>query len=167
MLATEVKTIQRNGIRFLNCDYFDERLYGLRGKVLVKYNLFDLTNVKVFTPKGEYLCTAERVTETHPMARILGDVKDFEDYKQKIVKQQQLRKKTINSVKQYLSNEDVKFIEQKMAVPTEIEFKPRLNTVQTLFKNNSEKYEYFIKNNPQDEWIEKFKQTKEYKLLYE
>ena len=62
MLATEVKTIQRNGIRFLNCDYFDERLYGLRGKVLVKYNLFDLTNVKVFTPKDEYLCTAERVT---------------------------------------------------------------------------------------------------------
>ena len=27
MLATEVKTIQRNGIRFLNCDYFDESLY--------------------------------------------------------------------------------------------------------------------------------------------
>ncbi len=167
MLATEVKTIQRNGIRFLNCDYFDERLYGFKNKVLIKYNLFELTSIKVFTPKGEYLCTAERVTETHPMARILGDVKDFEDYKQKIVKQQQLRKKTINSVKQYLSNEDVKFIEQKMAVPTEIEFKPRLNTVQTLFKNNSEKYEYFIKNNPQDEWIEKFKQTKEYKLLYE
>ena len=99
------------------------------------------------------------------MAKILGNVKDFEDYKQKIVKQRQLKKKTINSVKQYLNNEEVKFIEQKMAVPTEIEFKPRLNTVQTLFKNNSEKYEYFIKNNPQDEWIEKFKQTKEYKLL--
>jgi len=40
MLATEVKTIQRNGIRFLNCDYFDERLYGFRSKVLIKYNLF-------------------------------------------------------------------------------------------------------------------------------
>ena len=25
MLIAEVKTIQRNGIRFLNCDYFDER----------------------------------------------------------------------------------------------------------------------------------------------
>ena len=117
MLAAEVKTIQRNGIRFLNCDYFDEKLYGLRGKVLVKYNLFDLANVKVFTPKGEYLCTAERVTETHPMAKILGNVKDFEDYKQKIVKQRQLIKKTINSVKQYLNNEEVKFIEQKMAKP--------------------------------------------------
>ena len=39
--------------------------------------------MKVFTPKGEYLCTAERVTETHPMAKLLGTV---EDYKQKIQK---------------------------------------------------------------------------------
>lgn len=58
MLATEVKTIQRNGVRFLGCDYFDERLYGFKSKVLVKYNLFDLTKIKVFTPKGEYLCTS-------------------------------------------------------------------------------------------------------------
>lgn len=86
MLATEVKTIQRNGIRFLNCDYFDERLYGFKSKVLIKYNLFDLTSIKVFTTKGEYLCTAGRVTETHPMAKLLGTVTDFEDYKQKIVK---------------------------------------------------------------------------------
>ena len=166
MLATEVKTIQRNGIRFLNCDYFDERLYGLRGKVLVKYNLFDLTNVKVFTPKGEYLCTAERVTETHPMAKILGTVEDLEDYKQKIQKQQKLKRKTINSVKQYLSNEEVKFIEQKMDEPKEVEFKPHSNSLQTLFKNNSEKYEYLIKNDPDNPWISEFKKTKEYELLY-
>ena len=166
MLATEVKTIQRNGIRFLNCDYFDERLYGLRGKALVKYNLFDLTSVKVFTPKGEYLCTAERVTETHPMAKILGTVEDLEDYKQKIQKQQKLRRKTINSVKQYLSNEEVKFIEQKMDEPKEVEFKPHSNSLQTLFKNNSEKYEYLIKNDPNNPWISEFKKTKEYELLY-
>ena len=166
MLATEVKTIQRNGVRFLNCDYFDERLYGLRGKVLVKYNLFDLTNVKVFTPKGEYLCTAERVTETHPMAKILGTVEDLEDYKQKIQKQQKLRRKTINSVKQYLSNEEVKFIKQKMDEPKEVEFKPHSNSLQTLFKNNSEKYEYLIKNDPDNPWISEFKKTKEYELLY-
>ena len=167
MLATEVKTIQRNGIRFLNCDYFDERLYGFKSKVLIKYNLFDLTSIKVFTTKGEYLCTAERVTETHPMAKILGDVKDFEDYKQKIVKQRQLRKKTINSIKQYLGNEEVKFIEQKMNETKEVEFKPRSNTLQTLFKNNSEKYEYLIANDPNNSWIAEFKQTKEYRLLYE
>ena len=167
MLATEVKTIQRNGIRLLNCDYFDERLYGFKNRVLIKYNLFDLTSIKVYTTKGEYLCTAERVTETHPMAKLLGTVKDYEDYKQKIVKPRQLRKKTINSVKQYLSNEEVKFIEQKMDEPKEIEFKQRSNPPQTLFKNNSEKYEYLIANDPNNSWIVEFKNSKEYKLLYE
>lgn len=183
MLATEVKTIQRNGVRFLNCDYFDERLYGLRGKVLVKYNLFDLTNVKVFTPKGEYLCTAKRVTETHPMAKILGTVEDLEDYKQKIQKQQKLKRKTINSVKKLLTNDEIKLIEARSNQEEmensnnfQKEFKPRSNSVQKInngekslpiFKNNSEKYEYLIKHNPSDIWVAEFKQTKEYKLLYE
>ena len=171
MLATEVKTIQRNGIRFLNCDYFEERLYGFKSKVLIKYNLFDLTSIKVYTTKGEYLCTAERVTETHPMAKLLGTVTDFEDYKQKIVKQRKLHKKTINAVKEYFSNDDVKYLETKMleenSSSVQTEFKERSKGVQKIFKNNSEKYEYLIKNNPNDKWIEKFKQTKEYKLLYE
>ena len=171
MLATEVKTIQGNGIRFLNCDYFEERLYGFKSKVLIKYNLFDLTSIKVYTTKGEYLCTAERVTETHPMAKLLGTVTDFEDYKQKIVKQRKLHKKTINAVKEYFSNDDVKYLETKMleenSSSVQTEFKERSKGVQKIFKNNSEKYEYLIKNNPNDKWIEKFKQTKEYKLLYE
>ena len=172
MLATEVKTIQRNGIRFLNCDYFDERLYGFKSKVLIKYNIFDLRSIKVYTPKGEYLCTAERVTETHPMAKLLGDVKDYEDYKQKIVRQRQLKKKTVESVKKYLQFEDIKLLETQVEqaishLPLQPPFKTDSKRVQTLFKNNSEKYEYLIIHNPQDEWIEKFKQTKEYKLLYE
>ena len=168
MLAKEVKTIQRNGIRFLNCDYFDERLYGFKSKVLIKYNLFDLTNIKVYTPKGEYLCTAERVTETHPMAKLLGDVKDYEDYKQKIVRQRQLKKKTVESVKKYLKTEDIKLLETQIEKPiVQCAFKSCSNGIYKSFKNNSDKYEYLIANNPQDEWIEKFKQTKEYQLLYE
>lgn len=171
MLATEVKTIQRNGIRFLNCDYFDERLYGFKSNVLIKYNLFDLTSIKVYTTKGEYLCTAERVTETHPMAKLLGSVTDFEDYKQKIVKQRKMHKKTINAVKEYFSNDDVKYLETKMleeiSTPVQTEFKEPSKVVQKIFKNNLEKFEYLTKNNPQDKWIEEFKQSKEYKLLYE
>ena len=168
MLATEVKTIQRNGIRFLNCDYFDERLYGFKSKVLIKYNLFDLTSIKVYTPKGEFLCTAERVTETHPMAKLLGDVKDYEDYKQKIVRQRQLKKKTVESVKKYLEKEDIKLLETQI-LPTKIQtlFKSDSKRVQTLFKNNSEKYEYLVANDPYNSWITEFKNTKEYRLLYE
>ena len=172
MLVAEVKTIQRNGIRFLNCDYFDERLYGFKSKVLIKYNLFDLTSIKVYTPKGEYLCTAERVTETHPMAKLLGDVKDYEDYKQKIVRQRQLKKKTVESVKKYLETKDIKLLETQMEtqssdLPLQEVFNTRLNGVQMMFKNNSEKYEYLIKNDPNNSWIAEFKNTKEYKLLYE
>ena len=172
MLATKVKTIQRNGIRFLNCDYFDERLYGFKSKVLIKYNLFDLTSIKVYTPKGEYLCTAERVSETHPMAKLLGDVKDYEDYKQKIVKQRQLKKKTVESVKKYLQCEDIKLLETQVEqaishLPLQTPFKTDSKRVQMLFKNNSEKYEYLIKNDPNNSWITEFKNTKEYKLLYE
>lgn len=129
MLAAEIKTIQRNGIRFLNCDYFEERLYGFKSKVLIKYNLFDLTNIKVFTPKGEFLCTAERVTETHPMAEILGTVRDLEDYKQKIVRQKQLKKRTINAVKNYLSTDEVKYLEVKMDEDNSKIFKHDLNDI--------------------------------------
>ncbi len=171
MLATEVKTIQRNGIRFLNCDYFDERLYGFKSKVLIRYNLFDLTSIKVYTTKGEFLCTAERVTETHPMAKLLGTVADFEDYKQKIVKQRKLHKKTINAVKEYLSSDETKFLESKMLEENsnlvQTAFKVRSKCVQKIFKNNSEKYEYLVKNYPNISWIAEFKKSKEYKLLYE
>lgn len=170
MLATEVKTIQRNGIRFLNCDYFDERLYGFKSKVLIKYNLFDLTKIKVYTTKGEYLCTAERVTETHPMAKLLETVEDLEDYKQKIQKQQKLRRKTINSVKDLLSTDEVRFIEttenDENLNAVQKPFNDRLKGVQKYFKNNCEKYEYLIANDPNNEWIADFKKTKEYKLLY-
>lgn len=54
-----------------------------------------------------------------------------------------------------------------MDEPKDVEFKPCSNPPQTLFKNNSEKYEYLIANDPNNSWIVEFKQTKEYRLLYE
>ena len=53
--------------------------------------------------------------------------------------------------------------------PAEIQmpFKTDSKRVQTLFKNNSEKYEYLVANDPNNSWITEFKNTKEYRLLYE
>ncbi len=62
MLVSDVKTISRQGIKFLGVDYFDERLYGLKSKVQIKYNMFDLSHIKVYTLKGEFLCDAQQVT---------------------------------------------------------------------------------------------------------
>lgn len=182
MLSTEVKTIQRKGIRFLNCDYFDERLYGFKSKVLIKYSLFDLSQIEVYTMRGEFLCTARRVTLTHPMAEILGDVKDLEDYKQKIQKQQKLRRKTLNSVKEFLPKEDVKFLEMQMRensiviansertnqaleIPRIVQ-KDGVVNGRPIFKNNFEKYEWIVQNDPQNPWVKDFEQSKEYALVY-
>jgi hypothetical protein len=35
-----------------------------------------------------------------------------------------------------------------------------------VFKNNLEKYEWLIKNEPQNQWLQDFKSTKEYELFY-
>jgi len=74
MMAQEIKTIYRNGIRFLNTFYFSDELYGLKDRVIIKYSLFDLTYVRVYSTKGEYLCTAKRVEAIHPMAYHMGTV---------------------------------------------------------------------------------------------
>ena len=114
MMAQEIKSIGRNGIRFLKADYFDEALYGIREKTIIKYSLFDLTSIKVYSLKGEFICKAHRVTETHPLANQMGDIKDIEDYKHKIQKQAALRRKTINAVKEHFNIDDIDLIEQKI-----------------------------------------------------
>lgn len=199
MMASDIKTIGRQGIKFLGMDYFNEKLCGLKIKVAIKYSLFNLSQIKVYTTKGEFLCDAERVTGTHPMAKILGTVDDLEDFKQKIEKQKALKRRTINSVKKYLPAEGVKFLEMQLSshpefisgsnqIPNtgkmlkqvqhddftegaEAKLPPlkeeRKINGKPIFKNNSEKYEWFIKNEPNNEWVQEFKDTKEYKIYYE
>ena len=192
MMAQEMKNIGRNGIRFLKADYFDEALYGIREKTVIKYSLFDLSYIKVYTLKGEFICKAHRVTETHPLASQMGDINDIEDYKQKIEKQQKLRKKTIKAVREHFNLEDIDFIEkelldnmkfQKMEPVKEItvqpepetkqEFKPKIKTsivARPIFRNNFERYEWHINNgclNPEDRtWFENYVKSDEYREIY-
>ena len=173
-------------------DYFDEALYGIREKTVIKYSLFDLSYIKVYTLKGEFICKAYRVTETHPLANQMGDINDIEDYKQKIEKQQKLRKKTIKAVREHFNLEDIDFIEkelldnmkfQKMEPVKEItvqpepetkqEFKPKIKTsivARPIFRNNFERYEWHINNgclNPEDRtWFENYVKSDEYREIY-
>ena len=137
MMAQEIKNIGRNGIRFLKADYFDEALYGLKEKAIIKYSLFDLSYIKVYSTKGEFICKADRVTSTHPLAMQMGDIKDIEDYKHKIEKQAKLRRKTIKAVKEHFKLSDIDLIEKElMDIPT----------------NNSELIE--VTKIPQEEYTE-------------
>jgi len=135
--------------------------------------MFDLSDIKVYTTKGEFLCRAERITETHPMAKILGTVQDLEDFKQKIEKQKKLKRRTINSIKNYLPQEEIKFLEAQMFTEdenlniTKQDLKQRLIGDKPVFRNSLEKYEWLCKNDPQNQWLQEFKNSREYKLIYE
>jgi putative transposase len=182
MMAHEIKTISRNGIRFLNTDYNSDALYGLRDRVMIRYSLFDLTKIKVYSTRGEFLCTAKRVTGTHPMAYHMGEIKDMEDFKQKIQKQKKLRNRTLKSIKKYLPREDIKFletqIEQEHLAPQEMpvqEIKKEPIVLQDrlkpVFMNNYEQYEWLMKYGctsvDERKWLQNYKTGDEYKLIYE
>ena len=194
MMDTVVKHIGRNGIRFLKADYFNDALYGIRGKCVVKYSLNDLSYIKIYSMKGEFLCRADRVTATHPLAHLLGDVKDIEDYKQKIRKQKQLQNKTIKAVKEHFSLEDIDLIKSKL-IDAEIskeeliieqpaiekqevkkeKTKQPENYVQNrkrpIFKDNYERYEWHMKNgcigNEDRQWLSEYIRSEEFKIIYE
>jgi putative transposase len=181
MMAMEIKTIHRNGIRFLKSDYYDDTLYGIRGKAIVKYSLFDLSFIKVYSMQGEFLCRAQRVTSTHPMAQHLGDIKDVQDYKQKIVKQRTLRNKTIKAVKEFLSVDDIEKLEVLMlednepqefkdAVPTTVKVIAERPLTRPLFNSKFERYEWHLKNGCHSQedrqWFESYITSDEYTQIY-
>lgn len=102
MLATEVKTIRANGIRFLGADYYDDALFGLREQVFVKYSLSDLSHVRIYDRQGRFLCRADRTISTHPMAALLGDAKDVAEVKHLISKQRSLQKAVVRAAKELM-----------------------------------------------------------------
>ena len=182
MLAQEVKTITSQGIRFLKADYYDDALFGLRQKVIIKYSLFDLSYINVYTITGKFLCRADRITLTHPLAHYTGEVKDIEDYKQKIQKQKQLKNKTIKACKEFLNIEDLEILEcqieeKEETLPLPIipkkenkkEKPEKYNpAVKPLFKTSRDRYEYLMKYgctcNDDRVWLTAYKKSKEYKL---
>ena len=192
MMATVIKHIGRNGIRFLKADYFNDALYGIREKCIIKYNLNDLSYIKIYSIKGEFLCRADRVTATHPLAHLMGEVKDIEDYKQKIRKQKQLQNKTLKAVKQHFSLEDIDLIKSKL-IEAEInaeeipviekqEIKKEKEKVKEpenyaqnrkrpIFKDNYERYEWHMKNgcigNEDRQWLSEYIRSEEFKIIYE
>mgnify|MGYP003292706557 CR=1 FL=1 len=192
MMAQEIKSIGRNGIRFLKADYFDEALYGIKEKTIIKYSLFDLSYIKVYSLKGEFICRANRVTETHPLAYHMGDIKDIEDYKHKIEKQAQLRRKTIKAVKEHFNLEDMDYIEKELlnnvrypqeeqtkeiTVQPEPEkkqkFTPKVKTsivARPIFTSAYERYEWHMQNGCicQDDraWLANYIKSDEYKEIY-
>ena len=173
MLKTEARTINKHGITFLGMHYRSDYLLDLREKVFIKYSLFDLSKVLVYSIKGEFLCIARQVEKVHPMANHLGTVKDMEQLKQQIQKQQRKFKRVKKEFLKYFPKEKVEAIEIEQEEVIEIEkfeqtktpLKRKLNFREQqmnvpVFNADYEKYEWLMKygctNPEQRKWLERY-----------
>lgn len=187
MMKTECRTINKHGITFLNMHYRSDCILGLRDLVNIRYSLFDLSKIHIYSKKGEFLCVANRVQKVHPMARVLGTVKDMEEYNQQYKKQQQIKNRLIKQVKKTFPKEEIQLLEiegvnEELALsepPQKISSKPKREKKKTLreqqmnrpfFSSNFEKYEWLINNgctNSEDRnWLTNYIRSDEYMNLY-
>ena len=181
MMKTETKTINKHGITFLNMHYRSESILGLRDSVFIRYSLFDLSKIYVYSKKGEFICVANRVEKVHPMANILGNVRDMEEYKQQYQKQQKQFKKAKKEFLKYFPKEEavvwninpekqvIQFEEIKKKSKRKLTDRER-QMDRPIFQTNYEKYEWLMNNgctNSEDrKWIEAYKKSDEYNNLY-
>ena len=182
MMVREIKNINRNGISFLNHDYFHEALFGYRQKVIIKYSLFDLSSIKVYKLNGEFICEAKMLQPTHPLANYLGTPKDIEDLKQKMKIKKQLEKRTEQEYINHLKRAQVHTPLLTMDLPEkqeeeeiqefQIEVKKQVEEKYQngIFQNKYEKYEYLLQKDTltkdEQDWIEEYRKTGEYELIY-
>lgn len=186
MMKTETRTINRHGITFLGLHYRSEILLDLRESVFIRYSLFDLSKIYVYSMKGEFLCVARQEEKIHPMANHLGTVKDMEEFKQRIQKQKRQFNKAKKEFLKYYPTEDAEVLEieggneYKMKSVQELSVvKPKRERKQTpreqqmnrpIFANDAEKYEWLIAHgctNQEDrKFLTKFIQSEQYNLLY-
>ena len=183
MMKTEGRTINKHGITFLNMHYRSEAILGIRDKVNIRYSLFDLSKVNVYSTNGEFLCVAHRVQKVHPMARVLGTVKDMEEYKYQYEKQQKLKNKLVKQIKKTFPKEELHVLEVEPEPVLEIEQIEPEKTVREhkltprekqmnkpMYDSDFEKYEWLMNNgctNPEDrKWLTDYIRSDEYYNLY-
>ncbi|MBR2525900.1 transposase [bacterium] len=181
MMKTEVRTINRGEITFLGLHYRNDFLIDLREKVFIRYSLFDLTKVYVYSVKGEFLCIAKQVKKVHPMANHLGTVKDMEEFKQQIQKQKRQFNKAKKEFLKYFPAEKAEVLEiepEKKVIEIEphktirerkmTERETQMNI--PIFSSNYEKYEWLMAhgctNQEQRKWLADYIRSDEYINLY-
>ncbi len=93
MMDREIKQVHRNGVTWLGWHWFDEAMYGLKDKVVIRYSLSDLSQIYVFH-KNEFLCAAKPIELVHPMASESENPKDMEAVKDVIRLQKKVKNTT-------------------------------------------------------------------------
>lgn len=186
MMKTETRTINKHGITFLGMRFRSDVLLDLRESVFIRYSLFDLSKIYVYSMKGEFLCVARQEEKIHPMANHLGTVKDMEEFKQRIQKQKRQFNKVKKDFLKYYPTEEAEVLEiegvneKKNKSTQELSVvKPKRERKQTpreqqmnrpFFNSDYEKFEWLMSNgttNQEDrKWLVNYMKSDEYINLY-
>ncbi len=186
MMKTETRTINKHGITFLGMHFRSDVLLDLRESVFIRYSLFDLSKIYVYSMKGEFLCVARQKEKIHPMANHLGTVKDMEEFKQRIQKQKRQFNKVKKDFLKYYPTEEAEVLEiegvneKKNKSTQELSVvKPKCERKQTpreqqmnrpFFNSDYEKFEWLMSNgttNQEDrKWLVNYMKSDEYINLY-
>jgi len=67
MMHQEIAQLTNSGISRFGRRYTHDALYGLRCRVLIRYDWHDLSRVHVYTPDGAHICDATPAQAVHPM----------------------------------------------------------------------------------------------------
>ncbi|MFH1999576.1 MAG: Mu transposase C-terminal domain-containing protein [Planctomycetota bacterium] len=103
MMSMEVKNVHRNGITFMGRNYYDEALYGRRERVMIRYDMEDLSRALVYDVSGARLiCEALPVRAVHPVARISGGKEDLALVKEGIRQKRALKRDTEKESRAYV-----------------------------------------------------------------
>lgn len=120
MMSMEIKNVGRQGVRFLGRNYYDDALYGYRDRVLVRYDLEDLSTLYIYDVTGaKLICEARPTRQVHPVARISGTKDDMAALKEGIKHKRGLKKAT-----ERLAREYVEGAPELVAIPARIDDRP-------------------------------------------
>lgn len=98
MMSAEIRTLYRNGIRFLNRYFFNEALFALekgrKHSFMIRYDLNNPDSILVYEGNGRFLCQAFDPGKVHPAAGYLGNEQDVEKLEETIRVKRGLEKET-------------------------------------------------------------------------
>lgn len=119
MMSSEIRTLRRSTIKLFGYEYTGNELYGTNAKVLVKYSLFDISKLKVYSLKGEYIGEANTVIRYNAMARYFGSATDIYTLRQAQKAQNAMISGSMKKTKLLMSNspfDDVSWANQEVAL---------------------------------------------------
>lgn len=148
MMDEVIRKIDRTTVKLFDLEYTCKELYGISGKVKVKYSLSNLETVLIYSLKGDFIGKAELIKTYNAMAKYFGNVIDIYSVKQAQKAQNAFIKNTMKKTKLLTGNgkvfenipwaqitdnsPDIKLIEDKKTAS-----KPKFDPLEGFYERNS------------------------------